>query len=264
MASSRDDGRISYNRVVTEQIVILAAGLGSRLGSAEAGIPKPLMEVGGQPLIAHALAHAEASGCREAIVVIGYEGARVQAAVQAMHTSLAVRFVETPDPTAPNGHSLLAAAPFARPQFFLQMVDHVFAQPVLPLLDQRPGRGPGDDAEEAGRLLVDRAPDPSLDLDDATKVCLDGHRITAIGKGLPAWDAIDTGAFRLTRAVFTALAAVPASEPRTVSSAMRRLVADGAMWSVDIAGTPWADVDTPADREVAERLLALAAAARSR
>ena len=75
---------IHLMRAHTHQTVILAAGLGSRLGSAEAGVPKPLMEVGGAPLIAQALAHAEASGCREAVVVIGYEGARVRAAVEAL------------------------------------------------------------------------------------------------------------------------------------------------------------------------------------
>jgi choline kinase len=235
--------------VQTHQTVILAAGLGSRLGSAVAGVPKPLMEVAGAPLIAHALAHAEASGCREAVVVIGYEGARVRAAVEAIHTPLTIRFVETPDPTAPNGHSLLAAEPLAAGRFFLQMVDHVYAQAVLPLLDQGPAQ-PG----EAGRLLVDRAPD-GLDLDDATKVRVDGERISAIGKGIEPWDAIDTGCFVLTPAVFDALHQVPPSEPRTVSSAMRALVGRRALFAIEICGVRWADVDTPADRESAERLL---------
>lgn len=241
----------------TEQIVILAAGLGSRLGSAEAGVPKPLMEVAGAPLIRHALAHAEASGCQRAVVVIGYEGARVKSAVERLASRVRVQFVETPDPFAPNGHSLLAAAPFVQGRFFLQMVDHVFAQPVLPLLDAC-----DPDAHEGGRLLVDRAPDAELDLDDATKVRLDGARITAIGKGLDAWDAIDTGCFLLTGAVFDALRDVPPAEPMTVSSAMRRLVAREAMFATEIGGVPWADVDTPADRAVAERVLAATPAAR--
>lgn len=251
-----------YNRSrvpSTEQTIILAAGLGSRLGSAEAGIPKPLMQVAGLPLVAHALAHAEASGCREAIVVIGYEGARVRRAVEAIRSPLTLAFVETPDPTAPNGHSLLAAAPFARTRFFLQMVDHVFGQPVLPLLD----RAPRVD-DEAGRLLVDPAPGDDIDLADATKVTLLDGRITAIGKGLTVWDAIDTGCFVLTGAVFDALRQVPASEPRTVSSAMRRLVDRGALYAAAIGGTPWADVDTPADRVVAERLLDASTSVRPR
>jgi len=235
--------------VIVTQTVILAAGLGSRLGSAEAGVPKPLVIVGGVPLIAHALAHARASGCREAIVVVGYEGSRVRAAVEAMGPALAIRFVETPDATAPNGHSLLAAEPLAAPRFFLQMVDHLFAAAVLPtLVAARPGDG------EASRVLVDRAP-VGIDLSDATRVRLDGHRVLAIGKAVEPWDAIDTGCFALTRAVFEALREVPASEPRTVSAAMRRLAARGALSSAEIGGVPWVDVDTPADRADAERFL---------
>jgi choline kinase len=237
-----------YADLVT-QTVILAAGMGTRLGSAEVGIPKPLMLVGGVPLVTYALAQAEASGCREAVVVIGYEGARVRRAIEAMGATLAIRFVEIPDPRVPNGHSLLAAEPVAAPRFFLQMVDHLFAAPVLPKLVAT-GMADG----EAARLLVDRAP-IGLDLRDATKVQLDGHRVVRIGKGLERWDAIDTGCFVLTRRVFAALRSVPADEPLTVSSAMRRLARNGSFQATDIEGVPWVDVDTPADRQDAERRL---------
>src|SRR6184192_1138685 len=89
------------------QTVILAAGLGVRLGASGARVPKPLIAVASLPLIAHALAHAAASGCDEAVIVIGHEGARVRAAVEAMGPAMAVRFVTNPDPTTPNGDSLL-------------------------------------------------------------------------------------------------------------------------------------------------------------
>src|ERR671937_127342 len=79
------------------QTVTLAAGLGARLnGGADASTPKPLLTVAGLPLVAHALDHAASSGCDEAVVVIGHEGDRVRAAVEAMHSSLAVRFVVNP------------------------------------------------------------------------------------------------------------------------------------------------------------------------
>jgi hypothetical protein len=100
-------------------------------------------------------------------------------------------------------------------------------------------------------VLVDRAP-RDLDLDDATKVRREGDRVTAIGKGLEPWDAIDAGCFVLTPAVFDALRRVPASEPRSVSSGMRQLVAQGALGAVEIVDTPWVDVDTPADLALAD------------
>ena len=236
--------------MLVTQTVILAAGIGVRLNGAETGVPKPLLAVAGAPLVAHALAHARASGCTDAIVVVGHEGERVKRAVEAIGSPLSIRFVETPDPTAPNGHSLLAAAPLAGPRFFLQMVDHLFCDVVLSRLAGSPLA-----AAESGRVLVDRAP-AGIDLDDATRVRLSGDRVTAIGKHIEPWDAVDAGCFLLTRGVFDALADVPAGEARTVSSAMRRLVARGALFSVDVAGVAWADVDTPADRAAAERLLA--------
>src|SRR5438034_9544879 len=116
------------------QTVILAAGSGSRLAGARGDVPKPLVTVAGVPLVAHALTHARASGCTEAVVVIGFDGDRVRAAVEQMAPDLYVRFITSPDHSAPNGVSLLAAAPVAAPIFFLQMVDHLFGDVALPKL----------------------------------------------------------------------------------------------------------------------------------
>src|ERR1700733_15061612 len=91
--------RIDDSADRVRQTVILAAGRGVRLAGSGASVPKPLLTVAGQPLIAHALAHAAESGCDEAIVVIGHEGARVRAAIEGMTAlaeRIAVRFVENP------------------------------------------------------------------------------------------------------------------------------------------------------------------------
>lgn len=236
--------------VAVRQTVILAAGTGTRLGTAEPGTPKPLLTVAGVPLIAHALAHAAASGCEEAVVVIGHEGDRVRAAIESLDVAVAVQFVRNPYASSPNGESLLVAEPCAADRFYLQMVDHLFSKPVLPLLARA-----GVDPATAGRVLVDRAPN-GLDLSDATKVRLQGDRVTAIGKGLEPWDAIDAGCFVLTREVFAAIRAVPDGESRTVSSAMRQLVARGMLGATEFGGIAWIDVDTPDDRDSAEQRFA--------
>src|SRR5258708_13658631 len=154
------------------QTIILAAGVGARLASFESGSPKPLLTVAGLPLVAPALAHAAASGCEEAIVVVGHESDRVKAAIAALSSSITVRFVETPDPSAPNGHSLLAAKNVASSHFFLQMVDHLFADLVLPTLVAAPMNG------HAGRVLVDSAP-VGIDLSDPTRGHLSGSMLPA-------------------------------------------------------------------------------------
>ena len=238
------------HEVRVAQTIILAAGSGSRLATSRGDVPKPLMPVAGVPLVAHALEHARASGCKEAVIVIGYAGEQVRAAVEAMRSPLRITFLDNPDFSAPNGVSLLAAEPAASELFYLQMVDHLFMEPILNRLAAVPlARG------EAGRVLVDSSPSPDIDLADATKVTLCDGRVTAIGKALTEWDAVDAGCFVLTREIFDALRRAPADEGRTVSSGMRQLVALGALGAVDVPRAEWIDVDTPADREIAERLL---------
>jgi choline kinase len=233
------------------QTVILAAGSGSRLASTRGDVPKPLTTVGGIPLIGHALEHARISGCDEAVIVVGYEAERVRDAVEQMCPALRIRFLQSPDYTAPNGVSLLAAEPATAPAFYLQMVDHLFAEPALPQLMARPLSH-----SDGGRVLIDRHPAPSLDLSDATKVRLNGDRVSAIGKALEPWDAIDAGCFVLTHAIFDALRHAPSGEARTVSSGMRQLVSAGLLGAVALDGVAWVDVDTPADHDIAERLVA--------
>jgi choline kinase len=241
---------------IVTQTVILAAGNGSRLTPGANGLPKPLVEVCGVPLIGHALEHARASGCDSAVVVIGPHSESIRHAVEpvaARLDGLRIEFIVNPRTTEPNGISLMAAEPFVHPAFYLQMVDHVFAEVALPKLTAEPlARG------EFGRLLIDRRP-KGIDLSDATKVRLDGSRIVAIGKQIEPWDAVDAGCFVLTAAVFDAFRRVVASEPHTVSSGMRQLAVTAGLGAVDIGDIEWVDVDTPGDLNAAEQLLAHAA-----
>jgi choline kinase len=235
--------------VRTRQTIILAAGLGSRLNGA--GVPKPLTPVAGAPLLEHALRQAEAAGVEEAVVVLGSDAAQVERWLS-RRAGVGIVPVLNPDFRLPNGVSLLAAEPFVAEPFFLQMADHFFADAVLPLLDQAlPG------ADEVPRLLVDEAPE-GIDLEDATKVRISEGRIRAIGKSLSQWDAIDAGCFRLDHRVFEALRRASREGPPSVSAGMTWLAERGLLAPVPLGGTPWVDVDTPADRERAERLSCLA------
>lgn len=233
----------------TRQTVILAAGNGSRLTAARGGLPKPLVRVAGQTLIEHALDQAVAAGVEEAIIVTGNAADQMRAHLEAVETPLKLTLVHNPRYHEPNGVSLLAAEPHVTGPFYLQMADHVFGHPVLRILDRV-------DASPAGtaRLLVDFHP-VNLDEEDATKVRTGGALITAIGKEVAPYDAVDTGCFRLDRRVFTALREVALSEAPSVTLGMRRLLAQGRLAAVPLSGVRWTDVDTPEDFAKAELLL---------
>lgn len=56
------------------KVAILAGGLGSRLSEETDIRPKPMVEVGGQPIIWHIMKHYEAFGFSDFYVALGYKG----------------------------------------------------------------------------------------------------------------------------------------------------------------------------------------------
>ena len=61
------------------KVVVLAGGLGSRFGDETARCPKPLIEVGGKPIIWHVLMQYSHYGFSEFIIALGYRGDQVKA-----------------------------------------------------------------------------------------------------------------------------------------------------------------------------------------
>jgi mannose-1-phosphate guanylyltransferase len=92
--------------------MILAAGFGSRLRPLTDRIPKPLIEVAGQPLIAYSLALLRAAGIHEVIINLHHRGDAIRAALRdgAGHGMSITYSVE--DPILDTGGAIKKARPF--------------------------------------------------------------------------------------------------------------------------------------------------------
>jgi glucose-1-phosphate cytidylyltransferase len=56
------------------KVVILAGGLGTRLAEETDSVPKPMVEIGGYPILWHIMRHYDSYGFREFVIAVGYKG----------------------------------------------------------------------------------------------------------------------------------------------------------------------------------------------
>ena len=230
--------------------VIIAAGRGMRL--SERGPSKPLVRLLGMPLIERTIRTAARSGLTDFYVVIGYRAEEIRAFLADLGTRMDVRItpVVNPDWEAGNGLSVLRARDFVEEDFVLLMADHVFDPEILSrLCDERL-------AEAEVRLAVDYgvATNGRVDVEDVTKVMVEGGRITGIGKELDSYNAYDAGIFVCSPALFETIETCRGrGASGSLSAAIRMLAEQGKVGAFDIHGRLWIDVDD-------ERALALAEA----
>jgi MurNAc alpha-1-phosphate uridylyltransferase len=218
--------------------MILAAGRGERMRPLTDSAPKPLLEVGGKPLIAWHLERLAQAGLRDVVINHAWLGERIVAALgDGSRWGMRIRYSAEPQALETAGGivqalPLLGAAPFlvingdiwcdwnpSRARDALRRLDETGADAWLLLVDNPPQHPRGDFA-----LLADgRAADAGI------------SRLTFAGIGV------------YRPALFDGLAA---GRPAPLAPLLRQAMARGAVQAHRHAGR-WVDVGTP------ERLRAL-------
>jgi glucose-1-phosphate cytidylyltransferase len=67
-------------------VVLLAGGLGTRLREETETKPKPMVEIGGHPMLWHIMKHYAAYGAREFVICLGYKGEMIKDYFLRYHT----------------------------------------------------------------------------------------------------------------------------------------------------------------------------------
>jgi choline kinase len=231
----------------TKLALILAAGNGSRLAACSGESPKPLVPLHGKPLLEHVMSGCCQAGIEKFVIVVGYRGHMIQEWYRNRPLSgVDVTWIENPDYHKANGVSVLRAKGLIHEPFLLLMADHIFEPATARALLHQP-LGAHDVI-----LAVDRKIDRVFDLDDATKVRLEGNRIVDIGKNLECYNALDTGMFLCQPALFSCLESAMIDGNCSLSDGLRVMGRSRSFKAFDIEAACWQDVDTPAALDYAQ------------
>ncbi len=223
-----------------KECLILAAGNGSRMRAVSGARPKPLIDFRGEPILEEIIRRASCAGIERFTITVGYSSDLIrQWFAQCRLDDISVRFVENRDYHKQNGISALKAKDAIDGNFMLLMADHIFEPRTARLLMDQPL------ASGEVILAVDSRINRVFDLNDATKVRRRGTHIVDIGKEIPDYDALDTGMFLCTPALFNTLESVVTNGDCSLSDAMRRLAAQRRFRAFEIGDADWQDVDTP-------------------
>jgi len=223
------------------QCLILAAGNGTRLRPVSAGLPKPLVQFRGKPILEHVILGAMEAGIDEFTIVVGYRADLIRRWFDNRWTGrVSITWVENPEYHKHNGISVLKARDEIHENFLLLMADHVFDPETAKVL-MKQTLAPGEVI-----LAVDPDIGRVFDLDDATKVRREGDLIVDIGKEIPFYDALDTGMFLCSPALFNTLDSATIDGNVSLSDGMRRLAQERRFRALEIGAGQWQDLDTPA------------------
>jgi len=235
--------------------IILSAGQGSRLGHLVDDKPKCLIDFNGRSLLDRQLDTLEANGVHEAVVVTGFHDDRIEEALTKRSGGPRVRTVYNPFyKVADNTGSLYMAREELSGDCLVWNGDTLVSRELMAkvVANQRSGIC----------VTIDRKGD-GYD-DDDMKVVEDGGRLKAIGKrisegvnaesiGLLTFRAGGSEQFRAAIE-----AAMRTSEGTTIwyLRVINHLAQSSDVWTLDIQGEEWGEVDFPPDVDSARILTA--------
>jgi choline kinase len=235
--------------------IILSAGQGSRLGHMVDDKPKCLIDFNGRTLLDRQLDTLAATGVDEAVVVTGFHDDLVQEAIAARPGGPNVRTVFNPFfKVADNTGSLYMAREELSGDCLVWNGDTLVSKALM-------AKAVGND--RGGICVTIDRKDDGYD-DDDMKVVEEGGRLKAIGKrisegvnaesiGLLSFRA--GGAEQFRKAIESAMR-TPEGTTIWYLRVINHIAQSSDVWTLDIDGEEWGEVDFPPDVEAARELTA--------
>jgi len=236
------------SKTAVVQVVVPAAGEGTRMGELAADRPKALVDVAGKPLLARVFDAVVPLDVTELVVVVADPDGPIADRFGPSYDGTPVRYVHQREPRG-LGHAVLTAEPHVEGDFLVVNGDNAIDADLRPVWEHHLAASP------AATVPVEPVP-PDVARGTGVAVVEDGRVRAVVEKPdeLPAELAL-TGVFAFTPSVFDALRRASPSErgELELSDAIDLLARTGRR--VDAVEFPgWRlNVNTPADVEVAAR-----------
>jgi L-glutamine-phosphate cytidylyltransferase len=238
-----------------DKAIILSAGQGSRLGQLTADKPKCLIDFGGRSLLDRQLDTLAACGVGQAVVVTGFRNDLVEETIARRCAGPTVRTIYNPFyKVADNLGSLFMARRELEGDCLVWNGDTLVSDMLMArvIANRRSGIC----------VTIDRKDE--YDADDMKVVVEPGGRLKAIGKRIPAGvngESIGLLAFRGDGAERFREAIerdIRTSEAMTIwyLRVVHHIAESSDVWTLDISGEQWGEVDFPNDVDCARALVA--------
>ncbi len=237
--------------------IILSAGQGSRLGHLVDGRPKCLIDFNGRTLLDRQLDTLEANGVHEAVVVTGFHDELVDEAIVRRSSGPKVRTVFNPFyKVADNTGSLFMARAELAGDCLVWNGDTLVSKALM-------AKVVGNNDRSGICVTIDRKTD-GYDEDDM-KVVEEGGRLKAIGKRLDLATvnaesigllAFRSGGAERFREAIEAAMRTPEGTTIWYLRVINHIAQSSDVWTLDINGEEWGEVDFPPDVEAARELTA--------
>ena len=236
--------------------IILSAGQGSRLGHLVDDRPKCLIDFNGRSLLDRQLDTLEANGVHEAVIVTGFHDELVGEAIARRSGGPNVRTIFNPFyKVADNTGSLYMAREELSGDCLVWNGDTLVSNALMKRVVANP---------QAGICVTIDRKDDGYD-DDDMKVVEAGGRLKAIGKRLPLKTvnaesigllAFRSGGAERFREAIEGAMRTPEGTTIWYLRVINAIAQDADVWTLDIWGEEWGEVDFPPDVEAARELTA--------
>jgi glucose-1-phosphate cytidylyltransferase len=129
--------------VRTPPVVILCGGRGTRLRERTESIPKPLVEIGGRPILWHVIRIYAVQGFDRFVLCLGYKGELIEELVQTdgLPAGLTIECVGTGEETPTGGRIAMVAHRLREERFCATYADGVADVDLRALLEFHAGHG---------------------------------------------------------------------------------------------------------------------------